>query len=101
MLLFTDCVVLAKQKRSTGQLHIIRQLFFLDKITLVKSQSSHSGIVFIYLDEYGLLATTFMLDVNEDERETWIATIERAKVIEFYISVNSVNESGKTDLLHM
>jgi len=79
-LLFTDVLVLTKLKRSTNQLQIIRQLFFLDKITLVKSQSSSDGIVFIYLDEYGLLASTFMLEVSENERDTWIATIERAKV---------------------
>lgn len=65
---------------------------------LLKSQSSETGIVFIYLDEAGLLATTFVLEVsNSDrdimasererkkkdasyERDTWVTTILKAKV---------------------
>ena len=49
--LFTDLIALARTRRSTNKLTIIRQLYFLDKVKLLKSQSSDTAIVFIYLDE--------------------------------------------------
>ena len=51
LFLFTDLIALARTRRSTNKLTIIRQLYFLDKVKLLKSQSSDTAIVFIYLDE--------------------------------------------------
>ncbi|XP_047139178.1 pleckstrin homology domain-containing family G member 5 isoform X2 [Hydra vulgaris] len=78
VLLFTDLVVIAKIKKATNKLHVVKQLFYLDKIKLIKSESQSQTIVFIYLDESGLLATAFLLECLN--RDIWINTIERAKV---------------------
>lgn len=77
--LFTDIFLMARHKKSASTFRLIRQLFHLDKVKLIKSEVSDNCIVFIYLDEFGLLQTTFLLEVNENERDVWVAAIEKAK----------------------
>lgn len=73
---------MARHKKSASTFRLIRQLFHLDKVKLIKSEVSDNCIVFIYLDEFGLLQTTFLLEVNENERDVWVTAIEKAKVSE-------------------
>ncbi|XP_057304521.1 uncharacterized protein LOC130641651 isoform X3 [Hydractinia symbiolongicarpus] len=76
--LFTDVLVLAKMKKGSDKLRIIRQPYRLSKI-LIHPLRDVGSFVLIYLNEYDVLVTAFTLEVKVNEHLNWIQTIEKAK----------------------
>jgi len=76
--LFSDVIIIAKLKRNIDKFRIIRQPFRLNKVIIrpLKDAGSH---LFIYLNEYGVLANSFVLQINPTEQAQWLNMIEKTK----------------------
>lgn len=90
--MFTDVVVITRRRNSTKKLLIVKQLFFLDRIRFIKSEISNTSIVFLYLDEHGLLASSLMLEMPEKKKDGWLQSLEKAKVGIVLIEINLLLE---------
>ena len=70
---------MTKPKRGE-KFRIVRQPYCLSKVVLHILAGS---LLFIYLNEYGVMATAFTLLLNPNEQSKWLQAIEKAKVLYF------------------
>ena len=80
MILFTDVIVFSRRRSSSKKLVVVKQLHFLDKVQFHKSEVSSTSLVVIYLDEYGMLANSMMIEMTEESRDTWMEAVSKAQV---------------------
>lgn len=76
--LFSDVFVLTKLKRNIDKYRIIRQPFRLNKVEL-KVLKDPGSFFFIYLNEYGVMANAFVLQINPSEQAKWLSAFQKAK----------------------
>ncbi|XP_066934497.1 pleckstrin homology domain-containing family G member 5-like isoform X2 [Clytia hemisphaerica] len=79
MILFTDVIVFSRRRSSSKKLVVAKQLHFLDKVQFHKSEVSATSLVVIYLDEYGMLANSMMIEMTEESRDVWIEAVSKAQ----------------------
>ena len=79
-ILFSDVFMLARQRKSNKKLTLIRQLYFLDKLILKRSEISNNSLILVYKNEIGLLSETLKLEILDESRENWCDKVEAAKV---------------------
>ena len=77
--LFTDMFVLAKVRRGSDKFRITKQPYRLNKVD-IRILKDPGSFLFLYLNEYGMLASAFTLQVNPGELVKWISALEKAKV---------------------
>ncbi|XP_002160739.3 pleckstrin homology domain-containing family G member 5 isoform X1 [Hydra vulgaris] len=76
--LFTDLLVVTKLKKKIDRYRIIRPPYRLNKIVIRDIKDSNS-ILFVYLNEYGVLSTAFILQTSVGEQEKWKTAVLDAK----------------------
>lgn len=79
-LLFSDVLVLVRQRKTNKKLTAVRQLYFLDKLVLKKAELSNTALILIYMSEAGLLSDSLMLDIPNSSRDEWMDIFEKVKV---------------------
>ena len=77
--LFSDVFVLTKLKRNVDKYRVIRQPFRINKVVL-RVLKDPGSFVFIYLNEYGVMANAFVLQIAPEEQPKWFNACEEAKV---------------------
>ncbi|XP_004206826.3 pleckstrin homology domain-containing family G member 5 isoform X1 [Hydra vulgaris] len=92
--LFTDVLIMTKPKRGGEKYRIVRQPYCLSKVVLHVLAGS---LLFVYLNEYGVMSTAFTLLLNPNEQSKWIEAIDKAKI--FYEKERKENGST-SDLLN-
>lgn len=78
--LFSDVLLITKYNNTNKKYKIMSELYFLDKLYLLKSQESKNVVVLMYLDAFGLLASTFSFEIHVNEVDSWVALVKRAKL---------------------
>ncbi|XP_065656023.1 pleckstrin homology domain-containing family G member 5 isoform X5 [Hydra vulgaris] len=86
--LFTDVLIMTKPKRGGEKYRIVRQPYCLSKVVLHVLAGS---LLFVYLNEYGVMSTAFTLLLNPNEQSKWIEAIDKAKT--FYEKARKENGS--------
>ncbi|XP_047138052.1 uncharacterized protein LOC100206085 isoform X3 [Hydra vulgaris] len=76
--LFTDVLIMTKPKRGGEKYRIVRQPYCLSKVVLHVLAGS---LLFVYLNEYGVMSTAFTLLLNPNEQSKWIEAIDKAKTL--------------------
>lgn len=76
--LFSDVFVLAKLKKSTDKYSIHKPPYRLNKIRVEELKDS-GQLLFIYLNEYGVVADAFVLQVKTEEQMKWKNALIAAK----------------------
>lgn len=83
--MFSDVLIIARNRRTNKKLTLVKQLYFLDKVLLKLSEVSSNGVLLIYKNEVGLLSEVVKLEIWDyngevNTREIWCNKVEIAKV---------------------
>eukprot|EP00111_Clytia_hemisphaerica_P019704 TCONS_00058161-protein len=96
-ILFSDVLIIARNRRTNKKLTLVKQLYFLDKVLLKLSEVSSNGVLLIYKNEVGLLSEVVKLEIWDyngevNTRDIWCNKVEIAKRV--YLS--TLNGTGST-----
>lgn len=77
--LFSDNFALMVQNKHNSTYQIVNHLYHLDKVDVIKSKRDNNVVVFLYLDELGLLAETFSVELHPNHFDEWICILKKAQ----------------------
>ena len=76
--LFTDMLLITKLKKNSDTFRVTRPAYRLNKVVL-RDLKEPGNILVVYLNEYGLLANAFVIQLDIGEHSKWRTAIETAK----------------------